>query len=140
MKVFGEQRPDLNYRKRQGVYAVVIDAETKKCMTVQTERGHFLPGGGIEAGESLQDCLKREMLEETGYEVEAGTFIGKAQQYFLSPQNEPLLSEASFYAVKLLDKVQEPTEVDHTVTWIDLDYLEGYLYHAHHEWAVRKAV
>ncbi len=30
----------------------------------------LLPGGGLEAGESIEECAKREMLEETGYEIE----------------------------------------------------------------------
>lgn len=42
-----------------------------KVLSVQNSRGHyFLPGGGIENEESYQECLEREMLEETGYRGE----------------------------------------------------------------------
>jgi len=39
---------------------------------VLDENGTFylLPGGGQEPGEKLDDCLKRECREETGYEIE----------------------------------------------------------------------
>ncbi len=29
----------------------------------------LLPGGGLEASESIEECVRREMLEETGYEA-----------------------------------------------------------------------
>ncbi len=33
------------------------------------------PGGGLQFGESLKECLKREMLEETGLQVEVKRFL-----------------------------------------------------------------
>lgn len=39
--------------------------------------GHFWapPGGGVAFGESVDDCLRREFLEETGLEVHVGQFL-----------------------------------------------------------------
>lgn len=35
------------------------------------------PGGKIEPGEAPRDCLRREILEELGLEVEIGTSLGE---------------------------------------------------------------
>ena len=33
------------------------------------------PGGGVEFGESVNDCLKKEFLEETGLAISTGKFL-----------------------------------------------------------------
>ena len=35
----------------------------------------LLPGGGLEAGESIEECAKRELIEETGYEIRLGKLV-----------------------------------------------------------------
>jgi 8-oxo-dGTP diphosphatase len=39
-------------------------------------RGWSLPGGVMEPGESIVDCLVREVWEETGLEVKPGRLVG----------------------------------------------------------------
>jgi 8-oxo-dGTP diphosphatase len=34
-----------------------------------------IPGGAVEAGETLEDCITREMAEETGFRVQVGPVI-----------------------------------------------------------------
>jgi 8-oxo-dGTP pyrophosphatase MutT (NUDIX family) len=51
-------------------------------------KGWSTPGGRLEAGESPLEALKREVLEETGLEVEPGTLIGV---YAKPTQNDVVL-------------------------------------------------
>ncbi len=61
--------------------AIVTRAEDEKFLLVQ--RGEDpgkglwgLPGGFVELGETVDDALPREILEETGYEIEIGKLLG----------------------------------------------------------------
>lgn len=52
-----------------GVYGTII--ENDKILLIRKSRGAYtgkldLPGGGIEHGETPEECLKREIEEETG--------------------------------------------------------------------------
>ncbi|TKH06433.1 NUDIX domain-containing protein [Peribacillus simplex] len=139
VEIFGEKIDGLDYQIRKGVYAIVFNSENDKILTVKNSKGHyFLPGGGIENNEGNQECLEREMLEETGYKVSIGSFIGNAKRYFQSTKNEPLINDGYFYLAKLLDKIQEPIENDQFIKWIDIESVRELLVHEHHCWAVNK--
>lgn len=40
------------------------------------------PGGKLEVGESEQDCLRRELLEELGMQVEVGEKLGENEHHY----------------------------------------------------------
>ncbi len=55
------------------------------------------PGGGLQFGETVEACLKREFLEETGFEVEVKRFLFVNE--FLQP---PLQAIELFFEVNIL--------------------------------------
>jgi 8-oxo-dGTP pyrophosphatase MutT (NUDIX family)/predicted GNAT family N-acyltransferase len=108
---------------------------------ILTASGHyFLPGGGMDEGETPEECLRREVLEETGCQIKIGAYIGKAQRYFISSQKEPLLSIGMFYTAELTEQIQAPVEDDHDIVWISLENVDDLLFHEHQAWAVKKAI
>ena len=69
------QYPD---RPFVGVGAVIVEGDTVLLIRRRYEplAGQWsLPGGAVEVGETLEECVAREMLEETGLEVEVGPVV-----------------------------------------------------------------
>lgn len=138
---FGEKREGIEYRLRKGVYAVIFNADMNKVALVKTSsERYFLPGGGIENQELPEDCLKRELLEETGHAITIGPFIGTAMRFFHSVQNGPMLNDGYFYLAQLNEKIQEPIEEDHFLKWISIEQLKDFLVHDHQYWAVMEGM
>ncbi len=58
---------------------------------------HILPGGRREAGERLAETVTREVLEETGWQIELGPLLGfKHFQYLTSPPTEISVPQSDF--------------------------------------------
>lgn len=141
MKVFGEKLNGHNYEIRKGIYAVIFNSTMTRVLTVQTTRGdYFLPGGGIEDHENHSQCLEREILEETGYNVVIGSFVGNAKCFFLSTKKEPILNDGYFYFAQLLNKIQDPIDDDHFIKWIETGKARDLLLHAHQYWAIKEGL
>jgi 8-oxo-dGTP diphosphatase len=82
---FGKKIPDVYYRRREAVYAVVLEKNKKVAIIVQNGKG-FLPGDGLEIAEEHHTALKRECMEETGFIFELNQYVGQAEQYFQTRQ------------------------------------------------------
>ena len=62
----------IEKNKHIGVYGVII--ENNKIVLIKKARGGYkgkfdLPGGGMEHGETKEDTLKREIMEEAGLHI-----------------------------------------------------------------------
>ena len=57
--------------------AVVLDEHGRIALVHRKDNGLWaLPGGGMELGESIEDCAVREVKEETGLDVEITGLVG----------------------------------------------------------------
>jgi 8-oxo-dGTP pyrophosphatase MutT (NUDIX family) len=60
---FGRPHTAPRIVERRAAYAVIAD-DAGHVLAVRTERGLFLPGGGVEPGETPAQGLEREIGEE----------------------------------------------------------------------------
>ena len=68
--------PEPNGPRRTGV-CFLVELDGRVLIDRRRDDGALaLPGGRLDEGESVLDCLARELREETGLEVERSTFLG----------------------------------------------------------------
>lgn len=71
----------------QVAVGIIRDASKQIFLTQRSATSHMankweFPGGKIEAGESAEEALKRELHEETGIEVVSAQAIGSAEHRY----------------------------------------------------------
>jgi len=136
-KIFGTKE-DKEYKDRIGAY--IIPVKGNEVGVVETPKGYFLLGGGLDADETDFHCIKRECLEESGYEVEIGGKVGSAETYMLHPTIGYFHPIQTYYVGKLLDKVKEPVEPDHVVKSVKFEDVENKMYLEMQRWAIEQAM
>lgn len=61
---------------------IVINNKILLCASNDKPPIYYLPGGHLDFGETLDQCLKREIKEETAAEVESSKFLGLFENFF----------------------------------------------------------
>jgi len=71
-----------SYKLRKSARAVLFNSAGEVCIQYISKHGHHKPsGGGVEQDERLDDALRREVLEEVGYEIDNLQLLGMIIEY-----------------------------------------------------------
>ena len=125
-KEFGIKESGINYMERVGSYGIAI--RDGSVLIEKARLGYFLPGGGVEKDETLENTLVREFLEETGYELASYKSLVKAVEYVAVPTKSLYLKKINhFYIVETGSKTKPhyPDGHEYPVEWVPFDKVKG---------------
>lgn len=124
---------------RPSAYALVRN-EHGQLATARTKRGLFLPGGGVDAGETPEQAATRETSEECGLIILPGRFVGKALEIVHVPRRRACVGKDSFFFEANVIGLSSPIEQDHFLEWVDVDRALEILLDRSHQWAVSQLI
>ncbi len=98
----------------------ICEKEGKILLTKKMNKNEIsLVGGGVENGETHEQCLKREFAEEVGYLINSIAELCDVDCYWLAAGKYPMRSLAHFYIVNVDDENFTPTEEGHKPMWVE---------------------
>jgi 8-oxo-dGTP diphosphatase len=137
LPTFGTRLPGVSYRRRPSAYAVIRN-EKNEIALARTPQACFLPGGGIDPGETPEQTIEREGREECGFILQPGAFLGKAIEYCYSDEEaEYFEKHSTFFAADIVG-FGASSEPDHETVWLHPDKAIQTLSHGSHRWAVQQ--
>lgn len=105
---------------------------------VRTAAGYFLPGGGIEAGESAKDAVLREVTEECGFTVALTTWRAFATEVVCSEAESTEFIKRSTFCEATLGVPHRSGGAEFDIEWHAVDAVCTLLAPVSHRWAVRE--
>lgn len=135
--VFGAIVEGCPYIVRPSAYALIADASARIAV-VRTPRGCYLPGGGIDAGESAEQAVAREAAEECGLLVEACSRVGSAVEIVGSVSENACFEKRSIFIEARVVGNALSVEEDHELLWLQPAQALDVLAPASHRWCVKR--
>lgn len=114
--------------ERQAVRAVILRGSEILLLYTRRYDDYSFPGGGLASGEDPLDGLRRELIEETGAQVEVERYIGYIDEYRppLKDGYDVLFMRSHFYLCRAEGELgaatPEPYEIANGMVprWVDL--------------------
>ena len=117
------------------VYGVMINVRNEVLVSDEIQHGKRFtkfPGGGLEFGEGIKDCLKREFLEELNQPIEVLDVVYITDYFQISAFDKKHQLISIYYKVKAIQPLQfstsknifdfiEEKEEAQSLRWLDIN-------------------
>jgi 8-oxo-dGTP pyrophosphatase MutT (NUDIX family) len=132
------QLPRERFVLRPAVYAVIRNQDHVLLVTNTTSQRYYLPGGGLEPGESLEEALQREVREEAGITIAITQMITAAEEFFYYDPTDTAYHGLQFYYEAtpnslLLSSAYQVDTGEDDPQWIAIESLQPSSFHNHGE-------
>jgi 8-oxo-dGTP diphosphatase len=134
--VFGIRVAGRPYVIRPSAYALLRNSKGEVAV-VRSADGCFLPGGGADPGESAEQAVLREALEECGFVLRLGEILASAIQFAYSAAENTGFEKQSVFFAATIESVGAATEPGNQLQWLEHSAAIAALSHESHRWAVR---
>lgn len=123
---------ERSFSWRPSAYALIIENDC--ILAIKSVRGLWeISGGGIELGESVEEGLIREVLEETGYTVSIEPEISSFKEsfFYADDLDEYYQSILMLFKAKLISRNQQKEKINFKDEvaenkWIPIKELKNY--------------
>jgi ADP-ribose pyrophosphatase YjhB (NUDIX family) len=120
---WGLVEPRTRERQPLVVHQAVVLSDRGVLLSVRSDlRGWELPGGRAESGESGEEAIRREILEETGVEVVVDRLIGSYYRRGFRPHT------ARVYCCRATGGAPSPSSETPVVRWFPVDAIPDTLF------------
>lgn len=116
-----------SFRTRNAVRGVIFDQDNNIALLHSIDHGYYgLPGGKVEDGETNEQGIIRECLEETGCTVEIISLLGQTLEY---RKQHNMVNSSVGYTVRVVGEKGLPTlvgdenelEKSSIVVWVPIE-------------------
>ncbi len=133
---FGKKTPGLEYKDRPGAYALIVRPDGMFGCVEAKLGGLNLAGGGIDEGETDEQALRREIMEEMVRKVSNAKYVGEACEYVVHPEQGPVNKICKYFITELTPG--EDGVGDRVTRWVTKEQFLNESSFEAHVWAVRE--
>ena len=139
-------RPSEPVEARKNVAVGVYDPKTDSFLSISWKNFDMrgVPTGGLEDGEGIEACARREILEETGYKNLKLVALPETQKHTKFYHRGKKVNRHAIWNFVLFeliddeqDAISEEDQAQHEVVWVKKDKLKDYFSVAEAKWAIR---